>query len=154
MDERHKVHYERIETHASPHGFAIPADVIKTLGRGDPEIGNAVLLETFGVHPMAVPHSSIHLQTVREIGGGDIEAGKRVIRKFIAKVRKHHATEGHAEGGAAKLSKHEVNYRQGNPNKKCGLCSMYRPNSCTAVAGHISPLAVCDIFDRRSHKSS
>lgn len=132
---------ERIALTHSQRGFPIPPDVIKTLGRGDPEIGNFILLETFGVHPMAAPYRSIHLETVREIGGGDVEKGKRVLRKFIAKVRQH-ATED-------KSTKAQAHYRNGTEAEHCAICTMFRaPNACTAVQGKISPQVLCDYFEK------
>ena len=152
MDESHKVHYERVPMH-SQRGFAIPQDVITALGRGDPEIGNAVLLDTFGVHLMAAPHRSIHLETVRDIGGGDIEKGKKVLRRFIAKVRKHHTTEDRStktEDG--KLSKAEAGYiPHGTTAQHCAGCSMFqKPDDCTLVKGEIDSKGWCKHFEPRS----
>ena len=50
----------------------------------------------------------------------------------------------------AKDSKTVANYRAGTPNKRCALCTMFRPPaSCTAVRGPIDPDDVCDYFKRK-----
>ena len=49
-----------------------------------------------------------------------------------------------------KASKAEANYRKGSANKRCELCTMFRPpQDCTAVKGDISRNGVCDYFRRR-----
>lgn len=49
-----------------------------------------------------------------------------------------------------KVSKVSVDYGPGVRHRKCALCSMFRaPHTCTLVAGHIDPNAVCDRFVRR-----
>lgn len=127
--------------------FHLPGDAIRAMGNGDREAGYAVADEMFG-HHLSYGRGVIH-PTVVALIGGDHKTGQRVLKQFVQKVRHKHA-EAYAEGGAAKLSKVEVNYRPGKANKRCGLCSMYRPNnSCAAVEGHINPLALCDIFERR-----
>jgi hypothetical protein len=57
-----------------------------------------------------------------------------------------------------KQSKQAVNYRAGRPNRRCGLCTMFRRtlpakpygNACTAVQGPIDEDDVCNIFKRRT----
>ena len=144
MVERHKVHYERVPTHG-PHGFVVPRDVIDRLGGDD--VAHAVMADTFGFHALNAPVGTIPPNAVRDAGG------RRVISKFIEMVRRRDA-EGHAEDGPAKLSKAAADYRQGEPNRRCGLCTMFeRPNGCTAVKGEISPKALCDLFEvKRCHR--
>ena len=144
--EDHFVHYERVPINASRKGFHLPDDVVAKLGGGNTETGHVVLHEVLGGHVLDGP--VVDPNVVREIGNGDLTTGRRVLQKFIAKVRKGHATEGHAEGGE-KLTKASANYRQGEPNRKCGICSMFeRPDGCSAVAGHIAPQGLCDLFER------
>ncbi|MHA2066714.1 MAG: hypothetical protein ACXABY_20270 [Candidatus Thorarchaeota archaeon] len=46
--------------------------------------------------------------------------------------------------GPARLSKEEVNYRNG---EKCLTCTYFFPlNSCALVAGNISPEGLCDKY--------
>jgi hypothetical protein len=46
-----------------------------------------------------------------------------------------------------KATKKEAHYRPGSTDKRCGLCTMFRPpDSCTAVKGHISEADLCDYF--------
>lgn len=50
---------------------------------------------------------------------------------------------------AEKASKQTAHYRDGSPHKHCGLCTMFRPpKTCTAVAGDIKPMGLCDYFKR------
>ena len=145
MDERHKVHYERVPTHGS-HGFVVPRDVIDRLGGDD--VAHAVMADTFGFHALNAPVGTIPPNAVRDAGG------RRVISKFIEMVRRRDA-EGHAEDGPAKLSKAAADYRQGEPNRRCGLCTMFEPTETgrTAVKGDISPKALCDLFEvQRCHR--
>ena len=53
-------------------------------------------------------------------------------------------------GGAIKLSKANANYRPGSKKNICAECTMFRaPHKCTSVSGFISPLGLCDYFDRK-----
>jgi hypothetical protein len=67
--------------------FRIPDDVIRALGQGDNGRGLAVLCDTLGIHPMAGSPGTVSAATLREIGHGDITAGRRVLQKLIARVR-------------------------------------------------------------------
>ncbi len=51
----------------------------------------------------------------------------------------------------AKSTKAEANYRPGTPMKNCGICTMFRGTSCTAVEGDISPYATCDYYKVRKN---
>jgi hypothetical protein len=56
---------------------------------------------------------------------------------------------GYAAGGGVKVSKAKSNYRPGHDTTRCKNCTMFRaPHGCTAVRGSISPLALCDFFNR------
>lgn len=49
-----------------------------------------------------------------------------------------------------KASKSVVHYRAGTKDRRCSLCSMFRPPAeCTAVKGDISPYKLCDYFKRK-----
>lgn len=49
-----------------------------------------------------------------------------------------------------KSTKETSNYREGNEEKRCGNCTMFRsPHECTAVKGYIEREALCDYFKRR-----
>jgi hypothetical protein len=67
--------------------FRLPRDVIDKLGNGDPQAGGAVVHGMFGIEPDGDP-SVIHADVVRDIGHGDIKAGRRVLEKFIAMLRR------------------------------------------------------------------
>ena len=48
----------------------------------------------------------------------------------------------------AKDTKEEANYRMGDETASCAQCTMFRqPESCTEVAGKISPDGLCDYFE-------
>jgi len=50
-----------------------------------------------------------------------------------------------------KVSKSEAHYRNGNPDKRCSLCTMFKPpDGCTKVIGAISPRGLCDYFNRKT----
>lgn len=50
----------------------------------------------------------------------------------------------------AKVTKASVNYREGKPARRCGICTMFRaPSGCTAVEGEIAAKDVCDLFERK-----
>jgi hypothetical protein len=52
-----------------------------------------------------------------------------------------------------KASKETANYRDGTANKRCGLCTMFRPpHGCTAVAGDIDHAKVCAYFKRSRYR--
>jgi hypothetical protein len=88
-----RLEYERVPIKDSaPRGsFTLPRDVIRILGDGDPEIGNLVLLDTFGVHPMSAPLGAIHPDAVRDLGHGNAAAGRKVLQKFVTMIRKQKA---------------------------------------------------------------
>jgi hypothetical protein len=48
-----------------------------------------------------------------------------------------------------KATKEVVNYRRGDIEHHCGICTMYRPpGSCISVLGVIKPADLCDYFKR------
>ena len=69
----------------------MPFDVIQKLGNGDPATGLAVLRDTFNV-PLAGPVDQIPADTVAEVGHGDRLAGRRVLQKFISRIRNQRIT--------------------------------------------------------------
>jgi hypothetical protein len=43
-----------------------------------------------------------------------------------------------------------VDYRDGEADKRCGVCTMFRaPSTCTEVASPVSREGLCDLFRRR-----
>lgn len=53
----------------------------------------------------------------------------------------------------AKSTKATAHYRDGSDERRCALCTMFRPpGSCTAVSGEISADGLCDYFERKSKK--
>lgn len=50
-----------------------------------------------------------------------------------------------------KVTKSSVNYRHGNAEKRCDLCTMFRvPDKCTLVRGDIGHHMLCDEFKAKS----
>lgn len=66
--------------------FKLPHNAIRALGNGDPDAGLAVADEMFG-HHLALGRAVVHPDVVRHIGDGDLAAGHRVLRKFVATLR-------------------------------------------------------------------
>ena len=48
-----------------------------------------------------------------------------------------------------KATKAEANYRRGDLEHHCAICTMFRPpNGCISVIGHIKRADLCDYFKR------
>jgi hypothetical protein len=83
-------HYEQPEIRGQPPrgSFRLPKDVINKLGEGDPQAGGAVVAGMFGVEPDSdFPVDVIHADVVRDIGHGSLAAGRRVLERFVQRVR-------------------------------------------------------------------
>jgi hypothetical protein len=49
-----------------------------------------------------------------------------------------------------KATKAKANYRAGEGDRRCGLCTMFRPpHSCTAVKGKVDASGLCNYFERK-----
>lgn len=60
------------------------------------------------------------------------------------------------EGGErapAKVTQAEANYREGNPQRSCGLCGHFdsKGSSCDVVEGDISPFGFSDLYLRQDN---
>jgi len=66
-------------------GFTFPDDVIKALGEGDAALRRAIIAEIFGGHVMDC--LLISANAVREIGNGDPAAGRKILHRFVMKLR-------------------------------------------------------------------
>lgn len=59
------------------------------------------------------------------------------------------------EGG--KISQQQANYREGNPQRSCGLCANFTGSAgegafqCTKVDGKISPFGFSDLYERQDN---
>ena len=53
----------------------------------------------------------------------------------------------------AKQSQQEANYREGNPQRSCGLCGHFdsKGHSCDVVEGDISPFGFSDSYLRQDN---
>ena len=53
----------------------------------------------------------------------------------------------------AKQSQQEANYREGNPQRSCGLCGHFdsKGHSCDVVEGEISPFGFSDLYLRQDN---
>ena len=53
----------------------------------------------------------------------------------------------------AKQSQQEANYREGNPQRSCGLCGHFdsKGKSCDVVDGEISPFGFSDLYLRQDN---
>ena len=56
-------------------------------------------------------------------------------------------------GEAAKQTQQEANYREGNPQRSCGLCGHFdsKGKSCDVVEGEISPFGYSDRYLRQDN---
>src|SRR6476646_3027264 len=62
--------------------------------------------------------------------------------------------EAPAEGAEpAKMSQQEANYREGNPQRSCGLCGHFdsKGHSCDVVEGDISPFGFSNLYLRQDN---
>jgi hypothetical protein len=78
---------------APPGSFRIPKDVFAALGDGDLKVGGAVIHQMFGIEDDPEDPTIIHPHAVRIIGNGSLAAGRRVLERFVAQVRRsagHH----------------------------------------------------------------
>jgi hypothetical protein len=84
-----KLHYSmpNVRGMAPPGAFRIPHDVIDKLGGNSPHAGGAVAHAMFGIEDDPDDPTLIHPHVVRIIGNGDIRTGRRVLEKFIQRVR-------------------------------------------------------------------
>lgn len=53
----------------------------------------------------------------------------------------------------AKQSQQQANYREGNPQRSCGLCGHFdsKGHSCDVVEGEISPFGYSDLYLRQDN---
>jgi hypothetical protein len=72
---------------APPGSFRIPRDVIDALGDGDPKTGGAVAHGMFGLEDDPEDPTIIHGNVVRLLGNGSLAAGRRVLERFVQRVR-------------------------------------------------------------------
>ena len=85
-----KLHYSmpNVRGMASPGSFRLPRDVVNKLGDGDPKAGGAVVHQMFGVEDDPEDPTIVHGDVVRIIGNGSVAAGRRVLEKFVQRVRR------------------------------------------------------------------
>ncbi len=52
-----------------------------------------------------------------------------------------------------KMTQQEANYREGNPQRSCGLCGNFdsKGHACSEVEGDISPFGFCDTYVRQDN---
>jgi hypothetical protein len=82
------VHYEQPPIRGRPPrgSFRIPRDVFAALGHGDLRVGGAIVAAMFSVEP-GDDVTNISPDVIRDLGHGSERAGRRVLEKFIARVR-------------------------------------------------------------------
>jgi hypothetical protein len=85
--ERVPMRHEARKVDASTEGFEVPHDVVKTIGGGIYAVGLAILHDVVpGGHVMHGP--VISPDTLKTIGDGDASAGRKVLNKLVAIVRR------------------------------------------------------------------
>jgi hypothetical protein len=68
----------------------LPSDVVEAVGAGNHEMGIAVMLDLFASEPflsMRAPNI-LPPQIVYQIGNGDLQAGRKVLNRFVTLARK------------------------------------------------------------------
>ena len=90
-----RLHYSPVPVRgmAPPGSFRIPRDVFAALGQGDLKVGGAVAHAMFGIEDDPDDPTYVHPHAVRIIGNGNLAAGRKVLEKFVARVR-HGARDG------------------------------------------------------------
>jgi len=82
------VHYEQPEIRGQPPrgSFRLDRSTLAALGDGDLKAGAAVAAGMFSIAPGDDPQI-VQAGVVRDIGHGDIKAGRRVLERFAQRVR-------------------------------------------------------------------
>jgi hypothetical protein len=170
--DAHQVFEDRVHAAARRHFGRFPGvfhfDLkdVAALGHGDLEAGERTLERMFKL----VGPRSLHPDAVRELGGGSISAGRKVLDRFLSRLHGDRGaddadepeTEQHlipqpdgnhgryARGGAAKMTKEAAGYRDAiEDGQFCALCSMFaEPHSCSLVEGKISRTALCNHYEK------
>jgi hypothetical protein len=97
MADAHQRAEDRLHTHAKriiPSGsFIVPLDVTFALGASNGEIGESIIAKMFrlGRYNANMPRV-LPPEAVREIGHGNIAAGRKVLQKFVANLRARQET--------------------------------------------------------------
>ena len=88
------VHYKQPLIRGQPPrgSFRIPRDVFAALGHGDLKVGGAIVAAMFSVEP-GDDLTNIGPDVIRDLGHGSERAGRKVLEKFVARVR-HGASDG------------------------------------------------------------
>jgi hypothetical protein len=73
---------------APPGSFRIPRDIFEKLGDGDLKTGGAVVHGMFGIEDDPADPTIIHPHVVRIIGNGSLAAGRKMLERFVARVRR------------------------------------------------------------------
>jgi hypothetical protein len=102
MPDPHQQFEARLHQHARrvipPGSFILPIDVAMLLGAGDGEVGESIFARMFAggrYNPQMA--RILPPEVVRDVGNGDIGAGRKVLERFVANLRGR--PPGYAEGG-------------------------------------------------------
>jgi hypothetical protein len=84
-----KLHYSQPAIRGQPSrgSFRIPRDVFEVLGDGDLKVGGAIIHQMFGVEDDPQDATTIHGSVVRLLGAGDLAKGRKVLERFVQRVR-------------------------------------------------------------------
>jgi hypothetical protein len=180
MPDVHERFENQLHQHAKriipPGSFIMPLDAAIALGKGNGELGESIIGKMFaaGRYSEAMPRI-LPPEVVKEIGHGDIAAGRKVLERFVQSLRQKHQHEAatptdqsdneaehgyryervplrqYAKGGRVdKINKADADYEAcGDSGRICAICSMYRDeNKCTLVNGFISRTGTCRHFQK------
>jgi hypothetical protein len=85
-----KMHYQMpaVRGMAPSGSFRLPKDVVNKLGENDQQAGGFVAHKLFGIEDTPADPTVIHPHVVKIIGNGSLAAGRRVLERFVARVRR------------------------------------------------------------------
>lgn len=87
----------KIKNRPSRGSFTLPDDVVRQLGGGDPRAAGSVLHGMFGLAPFTGEGDPrvIDPDVVADIGNGSARAGRRVLERFVAMLRRQGSAAAH-----------------------------------------------------------
>jgi hypothetical protein len=84
-----KMHYSPIPVRGIlPGSFRIPRDVFEALGDGDLKLGGYIVHAMFGIEDDPERPDLVGPSALRIVGDGSLAAGRRVLDRWVAQVRK------------------------------------------------------------------
>jgi hypothetical protein len=85
-----RLHYSPVPVRNMPlpGSFRVGKDIIAKLGDGDLQTGGFILQQMFGIEDDPEDPTVVHPHVLRILGNGSLAAGRRVLERFVAQVRR------------------------------------------------------------------